>query len=341
MNYGFSVPVSMLHFNYIGKYKMSTYSNRSSRQLTSQLLLSTDLTRWLRPQFRIDYDHEMNAISRFGVYLNQRVFHTAQLSLSYEHNPVAKSNSVMLTFNFFNRVANFSSKVLSSDNRLSISQVQRGSIRYDRVGGAVRFDRRAGVGYGSAVVRPFLDRDNDGTMSEGDELLPGMKARVAGAGGQPLGPHRLYYYDGLRAYDQYLVQVDPTSLDNPMLRPACENFNVTVDPNVVTTVDVPIVPASDISGLVERQTGEGKSGIGGITVKVLNISKDVVTDIAVFNNGEFYYLGLIPGSYRAYLDPEQLSRYGYKSTPESINFEVKPGDKGTNIENINFVVSPK
>jgi hypothetical protein len=341
MNYGLSASLTPFYVNYIGKYKISSYVDRTAHQMTSQMLISAEIARWLRPQFRIDYDHQENAITRYGVYFNRRLFRTGQIALSYERNPRSRTNAVMLTFNFFNQVANFTSKMLYSEGRTSVSQVQRGSIRYDRIGSAVRFDRRSSVGYGSCVVRPFLDRDNDGIYTKGDEVLSGLRAKVSGAGGRPQGPNRLWYYDGLRAYDEYLVQVDPTSLDNPMLKPAYENFKIQVSPNVVTTVDVPVVVASDISGMVERQTSDGKLGLGGIRIKVLNISKDIVTDITAFNSGDFYYLGLIPGSYRAYLDPEQLAKYGYVSVPESITFEVKPGDKGTSIENINFLAIPK
>jgi len=338
MNGGLNGSISLLHFNYLGKYKITSYPERNMRSMASQALLSADLLRWLKPQFRIDYDHEENTVARYGVYLNKRVFRTGQVTLSYERNPIAKSNSVMLTLNFFNRAAYFSSRVLYSENRVSMNQMQRGSIRYDRVGGALRFDRRGGVGQGTAVVRPFLDSDDDGVVDAGESYLPGVRAKISGASGRIMGRDRLYYYDGLRPYDDYTVQIDPTSLDDPTLKPAYENFKVSLNPNVVTTVNVPIVVASDISGKVERETPSGKVGIGGILVKILNISKDIVTELTTFNNGDFYFLGLVPGSYRAYVDPKQLAQFGYTTSPESIQFEIQPSAKGLSIENIDFTL---
>ncbi|PWB71561.1 hypothetical protein C3F09_07685 [candidate division GN15 bacterium] len=341
INCGLNSSFWLVHSSYIGKFKISSYSDRSVRTLVSQMLLSADFFRWLKPQVRIDYDHGQNAVSKLGVYLNKRLFRTGQLTLSYERNVPSRSSSVMVTFNVFNQAAYFSTRMLYSDRRVSMNQMQRGSIRYDRIGGAVRFDRRNSVGYGTAVVRPFLDANNDGIVGEGESYLPGIRARVSGVGGRMSGPDKLYYYDGLRPYDGYIVQVDPASLDDPTLRPVYENFKVELTPNVVTTIDVPIVPASDISGIVFRQSPEGKFGLGGIKVKILNISRDIVTELTTFNNGEFYYLGLVPGNYRAYIDPDQLSQFGYTTLPESIQFEVKPSITGTTVDKIEFSLIPK
>ncbi len=341
MNYGLTGSFWRFFGNYLGRYKRSIYPSRSTHSIASQLMVSTDLFSWLRPQARLDYDHEANEISRYGIYLTRRIFKTGQISLSYERSPLYGSDMVMLNINFFNSIANFSTRAAYSGDRYSMNQMQRGSVRYDRAAGKIRFDRRNGIGYGSAVVRPFLDLNNDGLPSAGEEYLPGLKAKILGVGGRPVGRGNLYYYEGLRPYDSYTISVDATSLDNPLLKPAFENYKVSVNPNVVTSVDVPVVMAADISGVIERETSFGKVGIGGIKLKVLNISKDIVTEIVSFSNGQYYFLGLIPGSYRAYLDPEQLERYGYQAEPPSLDFEVLPSEAGSSVENINFVLVPK
>ncbi|MBI5266495.1 MAG: hypothetical protein HY851_04600, partial [candidate division Zixibacteria bacterium] len=223
----------------------------------------------------------------------------------------------------------------------TMSQVQHGSIRYDRSAGKLRLDRRNGIGYGSAVVRPFIDADNNGVAGKNEEVLKGLRAKISGIGGRPTGRGRMFYYDDLRPYDSYTIQVDATTLDNPLLRPAYDNFKVSVSPNVVTVVDVPVVIAADISGTVERETQAGKVGVGGILLHVLNLSKDVITDITTFSSGQYYYLGLIPGRYRAYLDPAQLDRFGYVAEPHSIEFDVKPSTTGTSVEHVSFVLRAK
>ncbi len=202
------------------------------------------------------------------------------------------------------------------------------------------FDRNNGVGLGSAVVQPFLDDNYNGRKDEGEEELQGLRAKINGAGGAPRAGNSLYYYNRLRPYDNYIVQIDEYSLDDPQLKPLHDNYSVAVNPNMVTSIEVPVVTASDIMGAVKRVTDVGPVGVGGIKIVIFNVSRDVVTQVDSFNDGEFYYLGLLPGRYRAYIDNDQLESYGYKATPPSIEFEIKPEPGGSTIEAIDFLLSP-
>lgn len=341
MNYGFKLPLYKLHLSYIGSYKISDFVNRTDKQLTSQLFAATSFVRWFRPQFKIDYDHNMNQISKYGVYIQKRIFKLGQLSFSYEHNNLTASNMFMIGFNIFNNFANFTSRANINDDRIIFTQTQKGSIRFDQETGTFRFDRRNGLGLGTAVVWPFLDENYNGVLDEGEELLTELKANVGGARGKRAGGKKLYYYDGLRPYDEYIVQIDPYSLDNPMLQPAHENFRVLINPNTVTSISVPVVTAGEINGIVRRNMADGTVGVGGIKIKVINelTGKEVI--ITTFNNGEYFYLGVVPGMYKAFPDPEQLAQYGYTSDPPHVTFQVKTVEGGDIVENLNFLIIPK
>jgi hypothetical protein len=109
----------------------------------------------------------------------------------------------------------------------------------------------------------------------------------------------------------------------------------------VTSVEVPMVTVSELSGSVYRQTNAGKVGIGGIKVLLLNQKTESLVEITAFSSGEYFYEGLVPGSYRIYIDPAQLAHYGYASDPEVIDFEVKPEDAGTCKQNVDFTLYAK
>ncbi len=343
MNYGFTAGLPIIHINYIGRYKQTKAENITLNSMSSQLLLSPRVVRWLRPQLRFDFDHTNNRFDKIGAYLNRRLFRTGQVSLSWEHNVFAKTNSIMLTFNFLFPFAHVSARTMRTSGYVSMNQIMRGSVKYDQTNHSVIFDRKNSVGYGSAVVRPFLDLNYNGYKDLGEEELPNLRAKVSGVSGLPRGEagNRIYYYDRLRPYDPYMVQIDKYSLDDPMLKPTNENFEVTVNPNMVTAINVPLVIASELTGQINRRTEYGDVGIGGIRIVVVNLSKDIMSEINSFTDGEYYYLGLLPGSYRVYLDPAQIEKYGYVSQPESIEFEVKAIEGGTTIEDINFLMLPK
>ncbi len=341
MNYGTTASLLRFHLNYVGRCKITKYSGRSDNTITSQIFASPQFLRWIRPQFRLIYDHSADRLNMFGIQFHKRFLRIGQLSLALERDEISKSNQAMLTLRLLTGFADVTSRTIFSGGRVAMSQVQKGSVRYDQEERRLWFDRRNGVGSGSALIRPFLDDNNNGILDNDEEFISGLKAKISG--GRPRrsqGEQQYYYYDGLRAYDQYLVQIDQYSLDNPLLRPTHENYEVFCNPNIVTTVDVPLVIGSEVTGRVDRQADSVVVGQGGIQVIFLNLAKESTIQVTTFSNGEFYYLGLIPGPYQAYIDPGQLERYGYRSEPEVIDFTVDPTDGSTTVEDINFLLIP-
>lgn len=341
MTYGFNTSIKPINLNYVGQWqRKENASGQATSELSSKIMGSIQFHRLFRPQFRLDFDHSTNEITRYGLALTKRLWRASQLTFSYENNPTTRASNFLVTLHFFTSVFESSSRTQVASGRVSVAQLHQGSVRFDQHKHRFLFDRRRAVGYGTAVVRPFLDDNYNGQRDLNEEIIPGLKAKISGVSGMPRGGERTYYYDRLRPYDEYLVQIDPYSLDDPTLKPSNENYKVTLNPSVVTEIEVPIVTASEVSGSVKRQVGAGTAGLGAIRVLVFNVSKDVLTEITTFNDGEYYYLGLLPGSYRAYIDPDQLQRGGYRSQPEAIEFDVKPTTGGVSIENISFLLLP-
>jgi hypothetical protein len=341
MTYGFNTSFNRLQIGYTGKYKMSMYEKRTARESSSQMLVSALFVPWIQPQFKATYDHREKYLTQYAVILNKRMFKTGQLAVTFERNELTKSNIFMLTLNFFTGFANFTTRALTSGKTSSMSQVQRGSVRFDSDVGRLRFDRRTAIGFGTAAICPFQDRNFNGVRDKDEDYLPGVRAKIQGGREQSIGRGKSYYYDGLRPYEEYVVSIDQNSIDNPTLRPTHETYKISCNPNVVTSVEVPMVTVSELSGSVWRSTNAGKVGIGGIKILILNMKTESLDEITAFSNGEYFYEGLVPGTYRIYIDPSQLAHYGYLADPEVIDFEVKPEDAGTIKQNVDFVLYPK
>jgi len=352
MYYGFSTSLPKFSINYFGRYATTNRDQVDSvgnsidskpivSAFTSQLFLSTSLLRWVRPQFRIDYDHEQHKMVKYSVLFTRRLFRTGQLSLSYERNELFKQDMFRATINLYTDFAGFTSRVMANPSQVTYTQSQRGSIRYDQATGALHFNRRSGVGQGSAVLRPFLDNNSNGRYDTGDEQIRGISAKIRGSNRRMVGKDKVYYYDHLRPYDEYVVEIDEYSLDNPLLKPVHDGYRVHFNPNMVTAIEVPLVMAGELSGMVRRHTSHGDAGLGGARLKVVNLETGAVTSVTTFNNGEYYYLGLLPGHYRAQIDPEQLNGYGYNSEPEYIDFEMQSDPNGGFVEDINFLLVPR
>ena len=341
MNYGFSTHLWRIHLNYMGNHKISKRSSGTEQATISKWFLSPRLVRWFSPQFRATYDHTVGAITKTGFHIAKRVFRTGQLALSYERDLESKTSSITATFNFFTNFADFATRLISHSGQSAVSQTQRGSVRFDQSARSFRFLRREGVGTGSAVIWPFLDHNYNGRRDPGEELLPELKANLRGSYGVRKGAGEVYYYDGLLPYDDYLVQIDKYSLDNPQLRPAHESYRVIINPNTVTGIAVPVVMAGEVSGVVERKIPGALVGIGGIKMIITNEATGQRAEVVSFNNGDYYYLGLVPGMYRISIDAELLARYGYQAEPTFRTFQMNTVAGGDIIEDINFVLAPK
>ena len=126
-----------------------------------------------------------------------------------------------------------------------------------------------------------------------------------------------------------------------MLRPAHQNFEVTINPNTVTSISVPIVTAGEVGGVVSRPVETGKIGVGGIKLIILNEVTGEETPVTTFNDGTYYYMGLVPGMYRVTINAEQLKRYGYHAEPRDRNFQIKTVEGGDVVEGVDFLIVPE
>ena len=110
-NYGFSTSVAGVHLNYLGRWDWRKYSGRNDHSITSRVFGTVQTWRWALPQVQFEYDHSQQRFMRYGISLTKRVFRTGRLALSFERDPVAGSNQIMLTLNLYNGFATFSSRV--------------------------------------------------------------------------------------------------------------------------------------------------------------------------------------------------------------------------------------
>lgn len=341
LSYGTSLQLLRTHLTYMGRTSIKKSGGISDSKITSEIYAIPRFLPILQPLLKVTYDHTLNRLTRYGIQYNRRLFKLLQANIAVDRNTITGSYQAIATLRLPTSFADFSSRVVSSGDHTAVSQIQRGSIRYDQQGKRVRLDRRNGIGLGSALIRPFADENYNGRRDQNERFLGGVKANIRGGRPRQSGPLKQYYYDGLIAYDEHLIQIDEYGLDDPMLKPTHDNYGVVCPPNVVTAVDVPIVMVTEINGHVERVVGKNVAGVGGIKVFVVNDATDAVVELTSFSSGEYFFLGLVPGNYHLYVDPPTLEKLGLRSDPPQIELEVKPSSGGDVINFLDFELFPK
>ncbi len=131
MNYGFNASLPRVNLNYIGKYKISSSLSASTKDISSQMFATISLSRWLRPQVRVEYNHTAGALTKYGIFVGRRVFRTGQVTLSYERNPLVGTSIAMFTFSLLTDFASMTSRSIATTGRMNMNQLYRGSVRYD------------------------------------------------------------------------------------------------------------------------------------------------------------------------------------------------------------------
>lgn len=128
--------------------------------------------------------------------------------------------------------------------------------------GGVKLSRQTLANSGSVRARVYRDNNDNGRRDAGEpyekDALVTTGARLAERGtdeqGQVLVP-------GLANYVPVAVGVDTSSLSDPMLAPKKALQVVTPRPGVAADVEIALVGAGDIEGIIIRDGGDGFEGI--------------------------------------------------------------------------------
>ncbi|MFI5264973.1 MAG: carboxypeptidase-like regulatory domain-containing protein, partial [Candidatus Kapaibacterium sp.] len=107
-------------------------------------------------------------------------------------------------------------------------------------------------------------------------------------------------------------------------------------------VEISPTIAGQIEGYIYFKGTVKDEVIGGARIKIRHLESDNTTEVQLtddllsYSNGWFYFMGLSPGKYRAYIDPMQLELLHYVSSPAYIDFEIK--EEGDAAEGLNFTL---
>jgi hypothetical protein len=223
----------------------------------------------------------------------------------------------------------------------------QGSVAVDPFVPIVNFSNGQQVRHGGLEVIPYLDTNNNGRYDANEPKVPRMTFEQSGGAVTEHSDGTLTVV-GMEPYKVSNFKLSANNVENISWVPKFQSFSVVPPANGFTVVEIPLSIAGQIEGYVNVQKpGEDKEdALGGARILIrhnepgdssmVKLSEDLLT----YSTGEFYYLGIQPGKYRAYVDPKQLSLLHYSCEPAYIDFEVKSKEEGDVIEGLNFLAKP-
>jgi hypothetical protein len=223
-----------------------------------------------------------------------------------------------------------------------LDQSVSGSVVWSQGGGAPLFSSEPSLDRGGVGGRVFLDLNGDGRWqldepaAPGTRLLVGNRWVTAGADGR-------YNIWNVPPWEELLISVDTTSLASPWWTPGYAAMSVMPTPNLVRSVDVPLVIGGIVEGSLLVEGNASRSITRPLPIQLVELGSGTQTVIESFSDGSFYRMGLPPGRYEARVDEMILRSLGL--TGEPIRFELKPGrsasDPGPTLSGLRLVLRPR
>ncbi len=165
------------------------------------------------------------------------------------------------------------------------------------------------IGQGGISGTVFLDRNGDGILDQGESGLPEVKLLV-GNETVTTDDYGRYSVWNLLPFEATKIEVQKSSLKNPLWIPVFEQAAATISPNGYRTVDLPLVLGVELNGTTLTRDGEALHPAGSVPVRLEQIDGHRSYETRSFHDGEFYLMGVAPGNYRVLVPQKWLKARG-------------------------------
>lgn len=290
---------------------------------------------------QVQYGYGDNKLISSKVGMEKRVFKHGFLQLSYEQN--YKSNLYMgeigFRYDFDFAQTGFSSR--QSENATTLVQYARGSLIYDRKTKYLDADKLSSVSKGGITFIPFIDKNGNGKLDDGEPRVSGLNLRTTGGRIERSEKDTMIRVVGLEPYTEYFISLDQNSLDNIAWRLKYKTLTVAVVPNMLKTIEVPIYVVGEAAGTVMMEKKGELYGLSRVIVNFYDKDNNFVGKTLSEDDGYFSYFGLEPGPYTARVDEKQLGKLNMEAKPSMAKFKVASVLDGDYVDGMDFVIEIK
>ena len=179
--------------------------------------------------------------------------------------------------------------------------------------------------FGRARALVFLDKDQNGVFSAGDEPLEGVRFEGRNAW-QELATNERgeVFLPGLRSEFPSRIELDKGSLVDPYWRSTFDKNHFVSHGGGLHELHVPIVETAEVEGSILLLKNDQVRPLAGMPVYVEDLQGQVVSTVVSEFDGFFVFEGVFPGQYQLRLDESALERFSVAPF-ETVPFSVEQG----------------
>ncbi|MBS4043495.1 MAG: hypothetical protein KGZ59_06740 [Chitinophagaceae bacterium] len=315
-----------------------TFSDPSEKIINSNLSITTRLPKGIRLTPLVQYDYIQKNFLRVRTEVEKNIGNRGFVNFTFERDLLRQANFYSLGFRYNFSFAQFSFFGRRANETTTITQAMNGSLLYNQKTKSFITSNLNNVGRGGFIIQPFLDVNGNGIKDEGEQKYYDLGVKINGGRMQLNLKDSSYSVVGLEAYNAYYIDLDKDGFYNIAWRILKPSIKVTVEPNHLKLIHVPISIMGEISGKVWLKNHEGNKGIGRILINIFDNDGNFINKVLSEADGYFSYLGLKPGEYYADLDEAQLLKLKFKNTTEKMYFKIKPSKDGDIVDGVKFQI---
>ena len=203
-----------------------------------------------------------------------------------------------------------------------------GSLLYNSGSNRVESYPYRSLGRGGLSGTVFLDKNGNGVLDRGEAGIPGVRL-VAGDEVVETDTYGRYSVWNLAPFEATDIQVQRASLKNPLWIPVFELAQAPVSPNGFRRVDLPLVEGIELQGLAFIRHGEAVYPTASVPLSLRQVPGKHHYETRSFHDGEFYILGVVPGTYELEIDASWLKARGLVRPPDAPTTITVPQGVGT------------
>ncbi|MBN1107611.1 MAG: SPOR domain-containing protein, partial [Bacteroidales bacterium] len=314
---------------FIDELKPYFYSNLSvSARLPARFVIMPQM------QYSLTKNEVLSAKLKVEKHLGDNAF----MNLSFERLFAYGMNIAELGIRYDFSFARTGFSIRQSGKRTTFIEQASGSLITDPSTHFMTYENRPNVGRGGITVIPFFDLNNNNLHDQGEPRVAGLNLRINGGRVLISEKDTTIRVTGLEPYTSYYIELDGGGFESITWQLPFKTISVKVDPNILKTVEVPVLVVGEASGTVYLEEDGIRTGQDRVIVNFYNDRLEPAGRLLSESDGYFSLFGLKPGNYFVRPDTAQLRKLSMTSEPDSIFFTVKGGKEGDFIEGLDFTL---
>lgn len=273
------------------------------------------------------YNHYENKLNFIRLGLVFPIFSAVTFSFVAERNFLTRDLLAVVNINIRPKFFNSNTTAMKNKSGYYLSERLSGEILASTQTFDVMFQNKTHDRQGYFMTSAFLDTNRNGKRDKGEYFLKDVNFTLGRKEG--FGDAFTKKYDNYRSisygeyYRDYMVSVKPHTLEDPLFVPLYDRINIKAEPNIIKSIEIPIVTGGIVNGSVTGADGNPVSGVMVILQGPKKLKKTTYTG----SNGEYEFSTIPPGDYAVNIDEEILKQSRLVSEPfhEIIVITGEPG----------------